>query len=185
MSNAEAILTEAKKLFMAGMHANCIEYFTRAEALGADPIVSRLSRGAAYVSINEYDKAIQDFNRVLELSPDMERAHYFRGVAYMNKGFFNEATKDLSRAIELNCERGDTFFARGLALAEQGKKEESVRDLKTAIAFTSFEVERFARTFRNNPDLHGKSLAMLEGKKDSRAMVMNADDMAKLRKLVH
>lgn len=177
-------LTEAKSMFATGHPGESIELFTRAEEEGCNPVTVYLSRGAALLNIGELDKSIQDFNRVLEVDTDNERAFYFRGIAHLLKGEFSHAVDDLSVSITSNHERGAAFFARGLAHAELDHTDESLRDLKTAIAFSNREVESFANLFGENRTLFGKSMALLEGERGPWSIVMNENEVDKLKKWI-
>ena len=183
MTSNESLL-EAKSLFATGHPSESIELFTKAEGEGCNPVAVYQSRGAAYLTIGELDKAIDDFNRVLEIDTANERAFYYRGIAHSRKGKFNEAINDLTSSITLNHDRGAAFFARGLAYAELDRTDESLRDLKTAIAFSNKEIESFANLFGETRTLYGKSMALLEGERGPWSIVMNEDEVNKLKKWI-
>jgi tetratricopeptide (TPR) repeat protein len=183
MTNNE-LLHEAKTLFATGHPKESIELFTKAEEQGCNPVTTYLSRGAAYLTIGELDKSLDDFDRVLEIDADNERAYYYRGLVHLQKGDFKKALSDLSTLISFNHDRGAAFFARGLAYAELDRTDESLRDLKTAIAFSNKEVESFANLFGENRTLFGKSMALLEGERGPWSIVMNEDEVNKLKKWI-
>jgi len=178
------LLLEAKLMFATGHREESIELFNKAEEEDCNPVTVYTSRGAVYLTIGELDKSIDDFNRVLEIDADNERAFYYRGIAHLRKGKFNQAIDDLSTSISFNHERGATFFARGLAYAELDRTDESLRDLKTAIAFSNREVESFTNLFGENRTLFGKSIALLEGERGPWSIVMNEDEVNKLKKWI-
>ena len=178
------LLNEAKSMFATGHPMESIELFTKAEKEGCNPVTVSLSRGAAFLTAGELDKAIDDFNRVLEIDTDNERAFYFRGIAHLMKGDFVYSVADLSKSISFNHERGAAFFARGLAFAELDQTEKSLRDFKTAIAFSNREVASFASLFGENRTFLDKSLALLEGERGPWSVVMNEDEVSKLKKWI-
>jgi tetratricopeptide (TPR) repeat protein len=175
------LLQEAKSKFATGHPQESIELFTKAEEEGCNPVTVHLSRGAAYVTLGELNKSLDDFNRVLEIDPDNERAFYYRGIVYLRKGEFEKAIADLSTSITFNHERGAAFLARGFAYAELDRTDESLRDLKTAIAFSNKEVQGFANLFGENRTLFDKSVALLEGERGPWSIVMNEDEVNKLK----
>jgi len=181
MTGNEALL-EAKSMFATGHPGESIELFNKAEDEGCNPVTVYQSRGAAYLTIGELDKSINDFNRVLEIDAANERALYYRGIAHFRKGEFNEAIDDLTGSITINHDRGAAFFARGLAYAELDRTDESLRDLKTAIAFSNKEIEGFANLFGETRTLFAKSMALLEGDRGPWSIVMNEDEVNKLKK---
>jgi len=181
---SQELLTEAKSTFANGHPKESIALFTRAGEEGCNPVEIYLSRGAAYLTIGELEKSVDDFNRVLEIDTDNERAFYYRGIAHLLQKEFTDAVDDLSTSIAANHERGAAFFTRGLAYAELDQTEESLRDLKTAIAFSNKEVENFANLFGENRALFDKSMALLEGERGPWSIVMNEDEVNKLKKWI-
>ena len=178
------LIHEAKTLFVTGHPKESIELFTQAQEQGANPVTAYLSRGAAYLTIGELDKSLDDFNRVIEIDGDNERAFYYRGIVHLREEEFSEAVADLTTSITLNHERGAAFFARGLAFAELDHTDESLRDFKTAIAFSNREVEGFASMFGENRTLLDKSMALLEGERGPWSIVMNEEELRKLKKWI-
>ena len=178
------LLHDAQSKFATGLPRESIDLFTRAEEEGCNPVTIYLSRGAAFLTVGELDRAIEDFNRVLKIDADNERAFYYRGIAHLRKSEFKEAVDDLSISISFNHERGAAFFARGLAYGELERTDESLRDLKTAIAFSNREVEGFTNLFGENRTLFGKSMALLEGERGPWSIVMNDDEVNKLKKWI-
>jgi tetratricopeptide (TPR) repeat protein len=178
------LLTEAKSTFATGHPRESIELFTRAGDEGCNPVEVYLSRGAAFLTIGEVDKSMDDFNRVLEIDADNERALYYRGITHLLKEEYSDAVEDLTASIAYNQERGAAFFARGLAYAELDRTDESLRDLKTAIAFSNKEIEAFANMFGENRTLFDKSMALLEGERGPWSIVMNEDEVNKLKKWI-
>ena len=175
-------LNEAKRLFMTGHPEESIEILSKAEKKGCNPVLINLSRGAAYLNLKKFEKAIENFDHVLGIDTDNERAYYYRGLAYLNKGNLDLAEKDFSRSINLNRQRGATYLARGMTYAGLGKEEEAIRDFKTAVAFSMIEVENFAHMHGNTRTLYDKTMALLEGERGPWRYVLNDDEVGKLKK---
>ena len=182
--NESGLFHEGQKLFQTGHPKESIGYFSEAAEQGCNPVNSYLSKGAAYIAIGEFERAIVDFHRVLRIDEHNDRALYYRGIAYLNIGGFEDAVKDLSRSIELNHERGTAFFARSLAYAELGQTEESLRDLKTAIVFSNVEVESFTNLFASNRTLFDKYMALLEGERGPLTIVLTDEELAKVHRSI-
>ena len=60
------------------------------------------SRGAAYNSLQEYDKAIEDYKSVLIIDPANGLAYYNRGLTYINLNRIKEAREFLNTAMKFN-----------------------------------------------------------------------------------
>jgi len=173
---------EARHLFVNGKFKESIGLFTKAFEEGDESIMLLLSRGAAYIRMEDFDRAIADFSSALKLDPHNERASYYRGLAYLNKGNFEKAADDLNRAIALNPERGTAFLARGLSKAELGREEEAINDFKAAVAHSAAEVEEFGHLYGNTRTLFDKSMALLEGERGPWSIVLTKEEIDKLKK---
>ncbi|MDA8164280.1 MAG: tetratricopeptide repeat protein [Desulfobacteraceae bacterium] len=172
---------EGQRLFMSGRIRESIDQFTQALAAGHDEVPVRLSRGAAYLNIQELDKALADLDAVLAKDPGNERAHYYRGIVLLNKEEFERAATDFDRTIAQNPQRGPAFLGRALALSESGREEEALRDFKTAVAHSTVEVERFVHSFGNARAKFAQTMALLEGERGPLRQVMTPEEVAKLQ----
>lgn len=181
----ETFFQEAKHLFATGHPSESIELFSRAEREGCNPVNIHLSRGAAFMAMGEFGKAVDDFNMVLDIDTDNERALYFRGIAMINLERFAEAVVDLNRSISLNHERGSAFLARGIALNELGLTEGAMVDLKTAVSFSGAEVERFLNSYGSSHTFFEKYMALLEGERGPLTMVLTDDAVEKVNRYIH
>ncbi len=181
---SDDLFQEAQHSFVEGDLHKSIELIEKAEAEGCNPVNVHLSMGAAYLQLKESDHAIVELEKVLEIDPENERAYYYRGIAYLRKGEYESAEKDLTRSIERNHERGVAFFARGLVHAELGHEEEAMRDFKTAIAFSDVEVGNFLAEYGSDRTMFQKSMALVEGERGSRSIVLNETEVEKLKKWI-
>jgi tetratricopeptide (TPR) repeat protein len=75
--------------------------FLKALDAGAEPGITFLSRGTAYLKLKNPDDALADFSRAVEAGRNNPKPYYFRGMAYTNKEDFEKAVADFSTAIEL------------------------------------------------------------------------------------
>lgn len=60
------------------------------------------SRGIAYSSQKEYQKAIADFSEAIKLKPNYAEAYLYRGIAYAQIGNYEQAKKDWEKTVELD-----------------------------------------------------------------------------------
>lgn len=86
--DAHEFFEDGKRLFVEGMLRESIDAFTKALDAGADPEITYLSRGTAYLKLKEANEAIDDFTKAIEADKSSPRACYYRGMAYTNKEDF-------------------------------------------------------------------------------------------------
>lgn len=172
---------EGQRLFMSGRTRESIDQFTQALAAGHDEVPTRLSRGAAFINTQEFDKALVDLNAVLAREPENERAHYYRGIVLLNLEEFERAASDFDQTIAKNPQRAPAFLGRGLARSESGREKEALQDFKTAVAHSTVEVEKFVHSFGDARTKFAQTMALIEGDRGSLRQVMSPDEVAKLQ----
>lgn len=175
---------EGQDYFIKGQLQESIETFTKAHDEGYDPVRSYLSRGVAYLKIEEYDKAIDDFSAVITLDPENERGYYYRGITLVDKKDFDHALEDLDHAISINHERATSFLARGLIKSELGREEDAASDFKAAVAYSDVESSSFAHGFGNYHSMFERSMALLEGERGPLSITLTEDEVKKLEKWI-
>ena len=86
--------------------------------------------GAAYLRMNNLDKALGMFDRALEMEPGMADAHNARGVIFTRRRQYEQAMKEYRRALDLNPM--DAGFRLNIALTYhlQGQQEEASREYR-------------------------------------------------------
>ena len=92
------------------------------------------TRGAAYLSSKQPDKALADFNKALTIRPAPE-FYLQRGLVHMTKGNWDLAKTDLGQAIKLKPDFAPAYLMRGLASYQAG-------DYKEALTFFDDAVKR-------------------------------------------
>ena len=105
-----------------------------AQGIAAHPESAALYavRGALYLQLGQYSKAIADLSKSLELheNPDVL---VNRALAYKAFGQKEDALKDLNRALELDPHHVAAWFNRGTLYLEEGKPELALPDLDRAV----------------------------------------------------
>ncbi|MEW6220913.1 MAG: tetratricopeptide repeat protein [Thermodesulfobacteriota bacterium] len=181
MTTTSELFKEAQDLFVHGHLRESLAGFDRAEAAGFDPIVSALSRGAAYLRLGEYEGAIHELDSVVARQPNHDRALYYRGLVWLNSGDPKRAVEDLSRSITINPTRAPAFLARGIARSELGQDEGAVNDFKAAVAHSTAEVEEFTSLLGSHRTLFERSMALLEGERGPHKIVLTPEEVERLK----
>ncbi len=130
--SAEAIARVALMHQARGEYQKALEVL--AQGIAAHPKSAALYavRGALYLELGEYAKAIADLTQSLKLheNPDVL---VNRALAYKAFGQREDAKRDLDRALELDPHSVAAWFNRGTLLLEEGRPEEALRDLNRAV----------------------------------------------------
>jgi tetratricopeptide (TPR) repeat protein len=111
-------------------------------ALNPKETMGYYSRGMAYRSKGDFDRAISDFNKVIDLKPREATGYYSRGMAYQGKGDFDQAISDFNKAIELCPEEAKFYNSRGTAWQRKGDYKRAVADYAKALDVETEDKEK-------------------------------------------
>jgi tetratricopeptide (TPR) repeat protein len=91
------------------------------------------SRGIAYASKGEYDRAILVYNKAIENDPGEATAYFNRGIAYNRKGEYDRAILDYTKAIEIDLRFTEAYYNRGTVFSTKGEHDRAILDFTYAI----------------------------------------------------
>ena len=97
------------------------------------------NRGASYLNLKQYDKAIENFNKVIELTPDagiLIFAYSCIGACYLGLKQYERAIEDFDKAIELKPEvniLANAYTGRGQSYLRLQQYERAIEDFDKAI----------------------------------------------------
>jgi tetratricopeptide (TPR) repeat protein len=178
----QELLREAQVLFVEGKDKESIEAFTKAINAGADPYIGHLSRGVAYVKVNDIDQALDDFTRAIAVNSQSARAYFFRGMASMMKNEFDNAVSDFTKALEFKTDYGMAKFARGVSYARLGKFDESSNDMLAVMPQLEENLQSFTDTYGIVRTEMWKVMAQLSGEASTPTLELSEKDMDTLKK---
>src|SRR4029079_16783527 len=69
---------------------------------GPDLATAHIERGVAYVTLFDYDRALQDFAEAVRVDPKSTRAFSNRAAVHAAKQDFDLAIEDLTRVLKLD-----------------------------------------------------------------------------------
>ena len=92
-----------------------------------------INRSAAYVSLGNYKKAIEDLDKAITLKPDFVEAYINRGAYYFKSGDHNSAINSYTGAIELFPEHEELYHNRAVAYLMIGDFKNGLKDLDRSI----------------------------------------------------
>ena len=108
-----------EKAYSVDTPALKIEYYSKAIEINPKHAVAYNNRGAAFNTLGEYQKAIDDYNKAIEINPKHAVAYNNRGAVFKNLGEYQKAIDDYTKSIELNPKLAATYNNRGHAYAVQ------------------------------------------------------------------
>lgn len=168
MKDVYELFDSGQRLFMKGKYRESIEKFTKTLQAGHEPGMVCLSRGVAYLKINERDEAIKDFDRAIENDGGNASAFHYRGTAYMLKEDYARAVADFSRAIEIHPGHRAAILARGVSYVNMGRTEEGSRDIKRAMVYAEAAMQWFSGMYGWRRQLD-KVIAAMKGERHDEA----------------
>jgi tetratricopeptide (TPR) repeat protein len=119
---------EADRLASSGLYAGAIAAYT--EVIESRPLCEAYTnRGACYVKIGDYGKAVGDFSFALSAWPRHELSYVNynnRGHAHENMKSYDLAIADFDEALRLNPRYAEAWFNRAETLRQMGKSAEAI-----------------------------------------------------------
>lgn len=94
-------------------------------------------RGAAYFSLGEHSKALEDFSKAVALDSSLYKYYYNRGNVLRALNDAGRAIEDYTRAIRLDATHYEVYLNRGLAYLAIRKPIEAMQDFNAAVALTT------------------------------------------------
>ena len=143
-TNTQNFFDNGRYELINGNFEKSIESLTEVLKLDPSHKLALISRGSAFLKLNNIDEAIRDFNRVLEIDPDYARAYHLRGVARENNQDYENALSDISKAIDLDPEYGAAFYSRATLLTKLKREDEALDDIQMVQFLTNRNIETFA-----------------------------------------
>ena len=129
---------------MNGNLDSSITSLSRALDLDPDHKLALVSRGSAFLKLNNPDRAVEDFDRVIEIDPSYARAYHLRGIAREQSEDYENALADISKAIDIDLEYGAAFYSRATLLTKLKREDEAVDDIQMVQFLTNKNIETFA-----------------------------------------
>ena len=108
------------------------------EVISANPNTSKvamgyLGRGAVFLELRKFDRALGDFVQANKLEPGFFMTHCCLAEAFCYIGEFEKGLASAERAIDLFPSLGTSYLWRGWAKSGLGRHEEGLKDCNTAI----------------------------------------------------
>jgi tetratricopeptide (TPR) repeat protein len=110
-----------------------MEYLNEAIRLKPDLAHAYSTRGIAYYTMGQYQRAIKDYDEAIRLKLNI---YAVRGIAYREMGQYQRAIKDFDEAIRLKPDLPDlanAYSERGVAYNSLRQHERAIKDCDEAI----------------------------------------------------
>jgi tetratricopeptide (TPR) repeat protein len=121
-----------------------IKHFSRALKHDRKFALVYSSRGAAYLKINQINRAISDFTRAIRLDPAYARALHLRGLAHEKAGEIARAYRDFDRAIEIDPDLAAAYRSRDSVLDKEVDDRRDFEDFEMAEHLKAMTVALFS-----------------------------------------
>jgi tetratricopeptide (TPR) repeat protein len=104
MSNKEKAIDAKNRgnaAFQKGDYPTSVRLYTEAIQFDPNDHTFYTNRSAAFSSLNQHEKALEDATKAVELKSDWMKGHYRRGVSLLQLGRHGEAVRALEIAVRL------------------------------------------------------------------------------------
>ncbi len=126
------ILSEAIDAYLAGEYQLTIKTSNKLIKLEPEFCSGYSMRGYAYLSLSQYENALNDFNKAVELDPSAS-VYKDRGYYHSAMGETELAIQDFSMSIMIDSLFFQAYVNRGSSYLELGENEKALIDLTKAI----------------------------------------------------
>jgi tetratricopeptide (TPR) repeat protein len=110
-----------------------LQSYEKAEKLNSKSAILNANHGAAFMNLNQFEKADKKLKKALKLDPNLPEAHYFMGNLLYFDYRTQAAIRHYSQAIKLRPSYRDALYMRAAAYAEMEKYALALRDYQTAL----------------------------------------------------
>ena len=105
---------------MTGRTSAEVSEYLLAARLGLDKWDLFLNLGLAYLSQNDWPRAVRALRTAVSLGPDHPEAHYSLAIAYEKANSLSEALREITASIQLAPEDPDEQNTKAIIYAESG-----------------------------------------------------------------
>jgi tetratricopeptide (TPR) repeat protein len=111
-----ALLLDGNRLLEKKKYQKAADLFTEAVSREPEKAEGYLTRGIAYICLEQYKKAVVDFTRAIQNDRTLAIAYANRGIAYDHLGRHKEALFEYQKALSIDSEvaKGPGFMERFL-----------------------------------------------------------------------
>ncbi|MGO8763339.1 MAG: tetratricopeptide repeat protein [Desulfobaccales bacterium] len=122
-----------------------IALFTKAIELDPNPGYFYIHRGKAYLSKNDYNKAMEDLDKAIAAIPNSFISYNLRGVVYDALDKQTQAMGEFNKAISLNPAYAEAYSNRGAVFFEDKEYAKALADYEKAISIDPNLAEAYNR----------------------------------------
>jgi tetratricopeptide (TPR) repeat protein len=111
----------------------CSAVIQSGRARGRELAVAHTERGVAYVTLLDYDRALEDFAHAIRADATLAKAFANRGAVYGAKQEFDKAIDDFTRVLKLDPASAHAWADRAGMYRLNGQLDDAIRDYTEAI----------------------------------------------------
>jgi len=100
---------------------------------GGDSAEAHVMMGTTYLTVTEYDKALNEFKRAVEMNPKLPYVNSFYGQTLVRMGAAEEAMAAFRRELDINPNDFDSCLQMGVLLKQDQKLDEARDFLRRAL----------------------------------------------------
>ncbi|GEM_PF-3986890 len=110
-TNPDIYMQLGRVAFKRRNYKDAVEYWQKAnEHSGGANVKAIFNIGIGYMSMGEYDRALEAYAKLLVLNPNDADAYNNMGLAYSNKGEYQKAIENFEKALSIKGEDPDIYY---------------------------------------------------------------------------
>lgn len=110
-----------------------------------EALESYMKKGNGYLSVGNYEKALEYLSKALEMKPNYAPAWTLKARVYDRMGEYDLALEAAKKALEFNINKEDLWLTLGNALSRLGRYEEEIECYDRALSLN----EKFPEAWNN------------------------------------
>ncbi len=122
-----------KLFFDKGDTKKALIHYDKAIAMKGDEAEFHINRGAAYASIGQFDRALQDLTFGVTKDPENINGYLNRSLLYFTTGQYQLAINDHNEYLKRNPGRLEMYYERGVCKAALKQYASAIEDFNIAI----------------------------------------------------
>ena len=139
--NLKIAISQIIELYNKGLFEEVVSLAEKLDHQYPNMLIIKEILGAAYLSLENNNKTIENYQKVLKINPSHTDAYNNMGRALFEQGMFDQAIESYQKAIELEPDFADAHYNLGNALKHGGDLKSAILSYQTSLSISPDDSE--------------------------------------------